>query len=57
MYCMANKIPLGLRLSPEAVTIIQELAKNLGVSQAAIVEMAVRMYYQSQSSTPKDKAK
>lgn len=51
---MANKISIGLRLSPEAVDIIKELAKNLGVSQADIVELAVRMFNQSQKGSQND---
>ena len=39
---MRNKKSIGFRLTPEAITIIKELAKKLGVSQADVVEMAVR---------------
>ena len=39
---MANKEPISFRLTPEAIRLIQELAKKLGVSQAAVLEMAVR---------------
>lgn len=42
MLCMANKEAISFRLTPEAIALIKELAKKLGVSQADIVEMAVR---------------
>jgi hypothetical protein len=34
----------NFRLSPEALALIRELAERLGVSQAAILEMAVREF-------------
>ena len=39
---MGKKEAVSFRLSPEAVQIIRDLAKKLGVSQADVVEMAVR---------------
>lgn len=39
---MNNKQPTSLRLSPEAKRLLEELAKKLGVTQAAIVEIAIR---------------
>lgn len=42
MLSMRNKNSTSFRLSPEAIEIIKELAKKLGVSQADIVELAVR---------------
>lgn len=39
---MANKESVGFRLTPEAIALIKKLAKKLGVSQADIVEMAIR---------------
>ena len=45
---MANKQAVSFRLSPEAIVIIKELAKNLGVSQADILEMAVRKFAQQE---------
>lgn len=39
---MSNKQPVSYRLSPEAVAIIKSLAKGLGLSQAAVIEVAVR---------------
>ena len=39
---MRHKISTGFRLTPEAKAIIVKLADELGVSQADIVEMAVR---------------
>lgn len=45
---MANKIFTGFRLTPETIAAIKELAKKLGVSQADIVEMAVREFVKKQ---------
>ncbi len=39
---MNNKLSTSLRLSPEAKRLLIELAKKLGVTQAAIVEIAIR---------------
>lgn len=39
---MSNKQPTSLRLSPEAKRLLTELARKLGVTQAAIVEIAIR---------------
>jgi predicted DNA-binding protein len=39
---MNNKQPTSLRLTPEAKRLLSELAKKLGVTQAAIVEIAIR---------------
>jgi predicted DNA-binding protein len=39
---MANKESISFRLTPEAIALIKQLAKKLGVSQADIVEMAIR---------------
>jgi hypothetical protein len=39
---MANKEAISFRLTPEAIAMIKELAKKLGVSQADVIEMAVR---------------
>jgi predicted transcriptional regulator len=39
---MPDKQPTSFRLSPEALSLIRELAEKLGVSQAAVLEMAVR---------------
>jgi hypothetical protein len=37
-----RKIPIGPRLSETAVDLIKALADHKGVSQAAVLEMAVR---------------
>jgi hypothetical protein len=39
---MPTKQSTSFRLSDEALTLIRELSTSLGVSQAAIIEMAVR---------------
>lgn len=42
LFTAENKVPVGIRLSREAVTIIQAMARRLGISRAAVVEMAIR---------------
>jgi predicted transcriptional regulator len=39
-----SKISVSVRLTPEAVQILKELAQQLGVSQAAILELALRKF-------------
>ena len=39
----------SLRLTPEAMTLLKELAKNLGVTQTAIIEMAIREFAKKRS--------
>lgn len=39
---MKNKKNVTMRLSPEAIEVIKDIAKKLGLSQAAVVEIAVR---------------
>ena len=34
----------SIRLTPEAKRLLEELAKKLGVTQAAIIEMAIRKF-------------
>jgi|GEM_PF-2699318 len=36
------KIPIAFRLSPEAIELLRALAKRLGLSQAGVVELAIR---------------
>ncbi len=45
---MDKKQPTSLRLSPEAKRLLAELAKKLGVTQAAIIEMAIRRFAESE---------
>ena len=47
---MRNKQAVSFRLTPEAIALTKELAKRLGVSQADIVEMAVRKLAQAENS-------
>ena len=37
-----TKEPTSFRLSPEALALIREMAERLGVSQASVIELAVR---------------
>ena len=39
---MANKEQTSMRLTPEASRLLEKLAKKLGVSRTAVMEMAVR---------------
>jgi hypothetical protein len=39
---MRNKNAISFRLTQEAITIIKELASRLGVSQADVIELAIR---------------
>jgi hypothetical protein len=42
---MANrslKSPIGLRLSADAVALIKLMSSELGISQAAVIEIAIR---------------
>lgn len=47
---MANKEAISFRLTPAAIASIRELAKKLSVSQADIVEIAVRKLEQQEES-------
>lgn len=38
----------NVRLTPEAKHLLDELVKKLGVSQAAIIEMAIRKFAESE---------
>lgn len=46
---MANKESISFRLSPEAIELIKALAKKLGVSQAAVMEIAIRKLAESEN--------
>ena len=37
-----KKLPTSLRLSPEAKRLLAALAERLGVSQSAVIELAIR---------------
>ena len=39
---MKNKSNTSIRLTLEAIRLLRELAKNLGVSQTAVIELAIR---------------
>jgi predicted DNA-binding protein len=39
---MEKKLPTSFRLSAEALELLEWLAKHLGVSQAAVLEMLIR---------------
>ncbi len=46
---MRKKEAVSFRLTPEAIAIIKELAKKLGVSQADVLEMAVRKFEEQEN--------
>ncbi len=47
---MTKKEAISFRLTPEAIAMIKELAKKLGVSQADVLEMAVRKFQEQQTN-------
>jgi hypothetical protein len=48
------KNPMAMRLSDEGIRLIERLAKVLGISKTAVVEMAVRALARSQNIKPKE---
>jgi predicted transcriptional regulator len=42
-YAM-SKISVSVRLTPSATQILKELAQRLGISQAAVIELALRKF-------------
>lgn len=42
IYTMENKQPTSFRLSSEAKALLADLATRLGISQASVLEMAIR---------------
>lgn len=43
-----NKSNTSVRLTPEAAQLLKDLAKKLGVSQTAIIEMSIRKLAQQE---------
>jgi hypothetical protein len=43
-----NQKPTSFRLSPEALALIKQLAEALGLSQAAVLELAIRRLARSE---------
>jgi len=41
---MDQKIPIGYKLTPEAVELIEALVDQLGLTKQGVVEMAIREY-------------
>lgn len=50
---VAKKNPTSFRLSDEAIRIISELQERFGVSQADVVEMALRELYRKETGQNK----
>jgi hypothetical protein len=50
-----NKIGTSFRLSPAALELIAQLAQHLGLSQAGVVELAVRKLAVSEGVVLKEK--
>ena len=46
-YNVKMKTATSYRLSPEALDLIKRLAEELGISQAAVIEISVRMFSKS----------
>lgn len=51
-----NKTLISVRLHPETVQVVKDLAEKLGVAQANIIEMSVRKFAQSEGVTFPDKS-
>ncbi len=51
---MSNKQATSIRLSPEAKNLVEQLAKNLGISHTAVMEIAIRKLAQAENVTAKD---
>ena len=50
---MPRKDPVSFRLSPQAHEALRALADRLGLSQASVVEMAVRLLAEEKLPRPK----
>jgi hypothetical protein len=50
---MAPRNPKSFRLTDEAVRILEELESHLGLSQTAVVEMALRTLYRKETGRKK----
>lgn len=53
---MAERVPTSFRLSEECRRLIRELAEQLGVKDAAVIELAIRRMAQAESQLPPAKA-
>ena len=51
------KTAMSFRFTKEAVTAIRKIADQLGVSQTAVLEMAVRKFHQPSKPQTKTKTK
>jgi predicted transcriptional regulator len=52
-----SKISVSVRLTPSATQILKELAQRLGISQAAVIELALRKFEkENQESHEKSKS-
>lgn len=49
-----NKYPSSFRLSEECLTLLERLAENLGISQAGVIEQAVRKLARAELPAPVD---
>lgn len=49
-FMTTKKVSTSIRLSPEAIQLLKILAKKLGVSQAAIIEMSIRKFAQQEQT-------
>jgi len=48
---MANKVPRSIRLTPTANRLLEALAQEMGLSQTAVIELAVRQMAKQQNIT------
>lgn len=56
---MTEKTATSIRISPEAKRLLKELSRELGISQAAVIEIAIREYARDRllGHQPGDKAR
>lgn len=52
-----DKHPTSYRLTPECRTLIEELARALGISRSGVIEIAVREKAKRETVAPKAKAR
>lgn len=45
---ITNKKPTSLRLTPDAMRLLKEIAKKLGISQTSVIEIAIRRMAESE---------
>lgn len=52
-----NKIPINVRLSAEAIRLLDEIKAEKGISRTAVLELAVRDFAKRNTAATSDTAK